>query len=149
MSHHPCDDCLVTAVVTVTCAQTIVNTRQTQINSRNQTCSSNAARGVSNLRMTPPFVVLVHPRTVEVPRLLGWPHHARALANTRQRAVCHCNGRKQTRSRRVWSASEVRRGCLRHLCHVVQPSRPRHSEAITVAAVTRSFYASCVYVSHA
>jgi hypothetical protein len=90
-----------------------------KIKLRNQTCSSNAARGVSSLRMISPFgAVQVHPRTVEVPRLPGWPHHAQALGNTRQRVVCHRNGRKQTRSRRVWSASGVRRGCIRHVCHV-------------------------------
>jgi hypothetical protein len=52
-------------------------------------------------------VVLVYLGTVEVPTLLGWPHHAQALGNARQRVVCHCNGRKQERSRRVCSASRT------------------------------------------
>ncbi len=119
LSHHRAD-CLVTAVVTVKCTQTIVNTPQNP----NSCTKSNLLiecrpRRLELAHDTPTLgVMLVNPRTVEVHELLRWPHHAQALGNTQQRVVCHCNGRKQTRSRRVWIASGVRRGCLRRICHV-------------------------------
>jgi hypothetical protein len=69
----------------------IVDTQKTKINTRNQTWSSQRlelAHDIASLSVT-----LVYLGTVEVHKLLGWPHRAQALGNAWQRVVRrHSNG---------------------------------------------------------